>query len=205
MSSIRVLGIAFWAFVTLVAVGASAQDVATKAALNAPRLQLFQGDGTNFVLVDDLYYEIKKTKKTIRVPNGFVTDFASVPWYARSAISVLGRHSIPAIVHDYLYWEQRCTREQADAILADAMDEYNSSKWQQWLVFYSVHWRAGGAWEENKQDRAQGYVRVLKAAYKIPPLNMDWSSYREELHKQDVSEPSLGSGTPPYCDLGKPE
>lgn len=59
------------------------------------------------MLVDDLYYEIKRTGRTIRVPSGFVTDFASVPWYARSAISVLGRHSIPAIVHDYLYWERK--------------------------------------------------------------------------------------------------
>ncbi len=72
-------GIFAWAVVPLLAVGAPAQDLGTKAALNTPRLQLFQGDGTNFVLVDDLYYEIKRTGRTIRVPSGFVTDFASVP------------------------------------------------------------------------------------------------------------------------------
>lgn len=196
-------GIFAWAVVPLLAVGASAQEVGTKAALNTPRLQLFQGDGTNFVLVDDLYYEIKRTGRTIRVPSGFVTDFASVPWYARSAISVLGRHSIPAIVHDYLYWEQRCSREQSDAILFDAMEEYKSSKWQQWLIYYSVHWRAGGAWEENKQDRAQGYVRVLKGSDKVPPLNMDWPSYRVQLRKDGVTEPSVGGGVPEYCFLDK--
>jgi hypothetical protein len=196
-------GIFAWAVVPLLAVGAPAQDLGTKAALNTPRLQLFQGDGTNFVLVDDLYYEIKRTGRTIRVPSGFVTDFASVPWYARSAISVLGRHSIPAIVHDYLYWEQRCSRQQADAILFDAMDEYKSATWQQWLVYYSVHWRAGGAWEENKEDRAKGYVRVLKGSNKIPPLNMDWPTYRDELRRQNVTEPSAGGGVPQYCFLEK--
>jgi hypothetical protein len=196
-------GIALCILTALSATSAVAQDVGTKAALNTPRLQLFQGDGTNFVLVDDLYYEIKRTGRTIRVPSGFVTDFASVPWYARSAISVLGRHSIPAIVHDYLYWEQRCSREQADAILFDAMDEYKSATWQQWLVYYSVHWRAGGAWEENKEDRAKGYVRVLKGSNKIPPLNMDWPTYRDELRKQNVTEPSVGGGVPEYCFLQK--
>jgi hypothetical protein len=196
-------GIALCILTALSATSAVAQDVGTKAALNTPRLQLFQGDGTNFVLVDDLYYEIKRTGRTIRVPSGFVTDFASVPWYARSAISVLGRHSIPAIVHDYLYWEQRCSREQADAILFDAMDEYKSATWQQWLVYYSVHWRAGGAWEENKEDRAKGYVRVLKGSNKIPPLNMDWPTYRDELRRQNVTEPSAGGGIPQYCFLEK--
>ncbi len=201
MSSIRVRVIALCSIIALSATSASAQDAGTKAALNTPRLQLFQGDGTNFVLVDDLDYKIERTGRTIRVPSGFVTDFASVPWYARSAISVLGRHSIPAIVHDYLYWEQRCAREQADAILFDAMDEYKSAAWQQWLVYYSVHWRAGGAWEENKKDRAQGYVRVLTGSDKVPPLNMDWPSYREDLRKAGVTEPSVGDSVPEYCFL----
>jgi hypothetical protein len=116
---------------------------------------------------------------------------------------VLGRHSIPAIVHDYLYWEQRCSREQADAILFDAMDEYKSSTWQQWLVYYSVHWRAGGAWEETKQDRGKGYVRVLTDRYKVPPLNIDWPSYREDLLKAGVTEPSVGGSVPEYCILEK--
>ena len=181
--------------------GASAQDVGTKAALNTPRLQLFQGDGTNFVLVDDLYYEIKRTGD-LRVPSGWS------PTLQRSLVRPvsdlgLGRHSIPAIVHDYLYWEQRCSREQSDAILFDAMEEYKSSKWQQWLIYYSVHWRAGGAWEENKQDRAQGYVRVLKGSDKVPPLNMDWPSYREQLRKDGLTEPSVGGGVPEYCFLDK--
>ena len=203
MPAVRATVIVLWVFMAVSVGGAVAQDVGTKAALNTPRLQLFQGDGTNFVLVDDLYYEINRTRRTIRVPSGFVTDFASVPWYARSAISVLGRHSIPAIVHDYLYWEQRCSREQADAILFDAMDEYKSAAWQQWLVYYSVHWRAGGAWEENKKDRAKGYVRVLKGSNKVPPLNMDWPSYRDDLRKQGVTEPSVADGVPEYCFLEK--
>jgi hypothetical protein len=66
-----------------------------------------------------------------------------VPWYARWRISVLGKHSIAAIVHDSLYWEQRCTREEADAILREAMGEYGSSSADQTIVCYAVKKRVG--------------------------------------------------------------
>ena len=161
-------------------------------ATNTPRLQLFQGDGTNFMLVDPLFYEIKRTGKTITVPAGFVTDFASVPWYARSLISVLGRHSIPAIVHDYLYWEQRCTRDQADDILREAMNEYSSSWRDQIAVDYAVKYGAQGAWDQNKADRKKGYIRVLTGGNQNIPLNMDW--------ERTVS--SFSSSTPPNRPSG---
>ena len=181
--------------------GAHAEDVRPRMATNTPRLQLFQGDGTNFMLVDPLFYEIKRTGKTITVPAGFVTDFASVPWYARSLISVLGRHSIPAIVHDYLYWEQRCTRDQADDILREAISEYSSSWRDQIAVDYAVKYGAQSAWDQNKADRKKGYIRVLTGGNQNIPLNVDWDAYRQQLFKQHATEPPLGSGTPDYCVL----
>ncbi len=184
-----------------IATDAHAQDVRPRMATNTPRLQLFQGDGTNFMLVDPLFYEIKRTGKTITVPAGFVTDFASVPWYARSLISVLGRHSIPAIVHDYLYWEQRCTRDQADAILREAMNEYSSSWRDQIAVDYAVKYGAQGAWDQNEADRKKGYIKVLTGSYQNIPLNTDWETYREQLFKQKATEPPIGPGAPDYCAL----
>lgn len=180
--------------------GAEAQ-IHPRMATNTPRLQLFQGDGTNFMLVDPLFYEIKRTGRTITVPAGFVTDFASVPWYARWLISVLGKHSIPAIVHDYLYWEQRCTREQADAILKEAMAEYKSSSFDIEAVFYAVKYGAQGAWNENAADRKKGYIRVLTGGYQNLPLNSDWDDYREQLFKEHATEPPIGPAPADYCGL----
>lgn len=180
---------------------AHGQEIGVRVAKNTPRLQLFQGDGTNFMLVDPLIYEIKRSGKTVVVPGGFVTDFASVPWYARWFISVLGRHSIPTIVHDYLYWEQRCTREQADAILKEAMAEYSSSSLDQTVVGYAVRYGAQGAWNQNKDERSKGYIRVLTGPYQNIPLNSDWESYRQQLLAQHATEPPLDPGTPDYCVL----
>jgi hypothetical protein len=180
---------------------ADAQIVRPRMATNTPRLQLFQGDGTNFMLVDPLFYEIKRTGKTITVPAGFVTDFASVPWYGRWFISVLGKHSIPAIVHDYLYWEQRCSRDQADAILREAMGEYSSSSYDQMAVYYAVKYGAQGAWDQNAADRKKGYIKVLTGAYQNIPLNSGWDSYREQLFKEHATEPAIDVGPADYCAL----
>jgi hypothetical protein len=180
---------------------AHAQEIQPRLATNPTRLQLFQGDGTNFMLVNPMYYEIKRTGQTITVPAGFVTDFASVPWYARWRISVLGKHSIAAIVHDYLYWEQRCTREEADAILREAMGEYGSSSADQMIVYYAVKYGAQSAWDDNKADRKKGYVKVLTGAYQNIPLNTDWDSYRQKLFDQKVTEPPIEPGKPAYCTL----
>ncbi len=194
----------FAALILPLSAGVAAAQAQPRMAKNTPRLQLFQGDGLNFVLIDPLIYEIKRTGQVVTVPAGFVTDFASVPWYARSVINVLGRHSIPAIVHDYLYWEQRCTREEADAILKEAMAEYESSTFDQKVVYYAVTYGAGGAWNENAQDRKAGYIRVLPEGHRTIPLNTDWESYRQSLFDLNVKEPPPEPGKPAYCTLPQP-
>src|SRR5215217_6020711 len=52
--------------------------------------------------------------QAVTVPEGFVTDFASIPRVFWSALRPDGLYTYPAIVHDYLYWEQTVTREVAD-------------------------------------------------------------------------------------------
>jgi len=52
------------------------------------------------------------------VPAGFVTDFASTPRALWSVIPPTGRYQLAAVVHDFLYWDQGCTREQADTVFA---------------------------------------------------------------------------------------
>lgn len=189
--------------VLLATADARSQDFQPKMALTATRLQLFQGDGSNFMLVSPMDYEIKSTGKVITVPGGFVTDFATVPWYARWRISPLGKHSIAAIVHDYLYWEQRCSREEADEILREAMGEYGSSSTDQAIVFYAVKYGAQSAWDENAADKKKGYIRVLTGGKENFAINTDWDAYREQLLKDGATEPAIDSVKPAYCSLQK--
>jgi len=59
--------------------------------------------------------------EAVSVPNGFVTDFASIPRIFWSALRPDGEHAYAAVVHDYLYWTQIRSREEADHILKMAM------------------------------------------------------------------------------------
>jgi hypothetical protein len=111
------------------------------------------------MLVESVEYSIGHSGVIIIVPKGFVTDFASIPQPLWSfGLSPHGRFSKAAIVHDYLYWKQDCTREQADKLLLIAMKESGVSSSQQTEIYLGV--RAGGesAWESNRRDRAAGLI-----------------------------------------------
>lgn len=45
----------------------------------------------------------RRKKIAVVVPEGYVTDFASIPGFAQWMISPFGRHSEAAVIHDWLY------------------------------------------------------------------------------------------------------
>jgi hypothetical protein len=67
-------------------------------------------DGENSVVVSDLTYQIGRTSYVITVPAGFVTDFASTPRAIWAVLPPFGTYQLAAVVHDFLYWDQGCTR-----------------------------------------------------------------------------------------------
>src|SRR5262249_56554985 len=83
------------------------------------------GDGRDSMLTVNLRYQVLQTTFVVVVPAGFVTDFASTPRALWSVIPPIGRYQLAAVVHDFLYWDQACVREQADAIFRVAMAESN--------------------------------------------------------------------------------
>ena len=70
-----------------------------------------------FVLRDPLTISFKGNLPSITVPAGFITDLASIPkalhwWEGKTDASMA-----PAILHDYLYWYQPCSKDEADAVM----------------------------------------------------------------------------------------
>ena len=68
------------------------------------------------MLTEPLPTRIGRSSEIITIPKGFVTDLTSIPRFFWSAFPKSGPYMSAAILHDYLYWDQRCTREQADRI-----------------------------------------------------------------------------------------
>jgi hypothetical protein len=76
----------------------------------------------------------------IRVPMGFVTDFASVPRLPGAYLLFGGRANKSAVLHDFLYVERR-DREFADAVFLCAMKNEEPA-WRRFAMWLGV--RLGG-------------------------------------------------------------
>lgn len=108
--------------------------------------------------IDDKYWEVLEeyryatTKGVVVVPKGFRTDYASVPKIFRNIINSYGKHGRAAVVHDWLYSAEcplNLTREEADKIFLEIMEECQVAKWKRILMYRLVrrfgasHFRKG--------------------------------------------------------------
>jgi hypothetical protein len=95
----------------------------------------------------------------VTVPIGFVTDFASIPRAFWSALPPDGRYTWPAIVHDYLYWTQMRSKEDADMIFKFGMEDLGVGTVVSNLIYNAVHSFGSYAWRKNAQLKAKGEKR----------------------------------------------
>lgn len=60
------------------------------------------------------YFTIDGEKRTVIIPKGFVTDFASTPRILYPLLPPTGKHNRAALAHDYLYSIGRFSRKHSD-------------------------------------------------------------------------------------------
>jgi len=139
-------------------------------------------DGQNWMLQSPLIYQIgKNPAHVVIVPRGFVTDFASIPQpfkALRDLMPSTEHYGIPALVHDYLYWRQDCTREEADNIMEIALKESGISLIERKVVHEGLRQFAQSAWDANRRARESGLIRTVGAPYDQIPLTGTWTEYR---------------------------
>jgi len=148
-------------------------------------------DGSNWMLQSPLIHEIgKNSPYIVIVPRGFVTDFASLPQplqILHASVSI-GRYGNAAVVHDYLYWRQDCTREQSDHILAIAMMEAGVSFLERQLIYQSVRQFGQSAWDGNRRAHEAGLIRTVGPPNDQVPPTGTWDDYREWLRATHAKE-----------------
>lgn len=157
------------------------------------------GDGQDSVLMENLAYRVGTTSHVILVPAGFVTDFASTPRAIWSVIPPAGHYQQAAIVHDFLYWEQGCTREQADALLRVAMAESRVAPAQRDIIWSAVRSFGSSAWAANARAKAEGQPRVIPASALPIPALVTWAEYRQKLKSEGLRAESTPTSAPEYC------
>lgn len=116
-------------------------------------LAVIQVTETDWRLETPLVYWSEMLDRQLVVPSGFITDFASVPrlpfiyWFAGGATEA------PAVLHDWFYrtCNEEVTREQADALLYEAIVARGYSRLRGWLMWAGV--RVGGYWSYQTRSK----------------------------------------------------
>jgi Protein of unknown function (DUF1353) len=127
---------------------------------NNPALRWLSESGPiTQVLVEPLVYE-SVAGDTIVIPQGFVTDYATIPRVFWNIIPPDGDARFPAILHDYLYslrgWAPYFkTRAQCDGLFLEAMRHVGVNMVER-ITIYSAVRCFGWAFSlgKNKDGRA---------------------------------------------------
>jgi hypothetical protein len=179
----------------------------TACSINQPTLT--KVTDKYFVVAYPLRYGMNDKSQLIEVPVGFLTDLASIPralWWWESPID---RSLAPAIIHDYLYWDQTCTKEEADVVLYLAMEETGVSRAKRELIYAGVSKtsEAQEAWDDNRAAKKNGesrflsadYVKVLQAAQTRPDATLG-SVYADAVKKKGIRRPAPNPLVKQACD-----
>ena len=95
----------------------------------------------------------------VEIPRGHITDFATIPWFARWLISETDKTIlIPSLIHDYLvgqfpyeepatirqhrpgggYYYERPSWDKAAFILKHSMEAEGAPRWKRMIVHWAV-------------------------------------------------------------------
>jgi len=122
-------------------------------------------DGVNWYLLENfLYFSdflAHVEPNGISVPAGFITDFASVPRALWNIYPPWWTYGPAAIIHDWLYWDQKYQRSWADFVLHEAMIASGVDFVTRQAVFDAVALAGQMAWDENQRRKASGYTKMF--------------------------------------------
>lgn len=79
-----------------------------------------------------------RTIETIVVPQGFITDLASVPRILWSIFPPHGEYAKAAIVHDYMYDNAIGSKAEADLVFLEGLEVLNVPKWKRKVLYTAV-------------------------------------------------------------------
>ena len=121
-------------------------------------------DGKSWVIQKEFKYHVGDIDSSdiITVHEGFTTDFTSVPRLFWFFIPGWGKYGNAAVIHDWLYWEQKRTRKEADDILLEGMNVLDVSTWQKVTIYNAVRYFGWFAWFRNAIEKKNGFNRVIE-------------------------------------------
>lgn len=107
-------------------------------------------DGKVWTVMQPLIYLSDVAQRVFVVPEGFVSDLASVPRLPLMFLLAGGTADQAAVVHDRLYFTGELPREKADAVFKEAALVSGEPAWRVNLMYAGI--RLGGwmAWNDHR-------------------------------------------------------
>ena len=109
--------------------------------------------GKNIWKIDipfEYHVGIYPSNEIIKVPKGFITNFASVPRALWWLVSPIDNHAKAAVVHDFCYYSKyQNDRKKSDDIFAEALEALGVNKLKIWCMYWSVRLFAWRRWNQN--------------------------------------------------------
>jgi len=147
--------------------GPPAPEAAYQAAITGLKINLMRdpriGGQRAAVLAKDWLYCYPKTRELILVPRGYVTDFASIPGFARHIIEPYGDNAEGAVAHDWFYAiGEPGQRRKADAVLRQGLKEQKvgvvtrTIVWLTVRLFGGAHYGGAREWDDRFADPDKG-------------------------------------------------
>lgn len=84
---------------------------------------------------------------TITAPEGFQTDFASVPRLPIVFLMAGDTSTEASVIHDWLYTCKILPRRMADAVLREASRVSGVPAWRRWMIWAGVRVFGRGPWD----------------------------------------------------------
>jgi hypothetical protein len=156
--------------------------IQVRQAVNPATVTRFGGDAMWFLLHDSIGWRPNAGDEQhyapIDVPAGFVTDLASIPWYLWSWLPNDGPYMHAAIIHDWIYWDQSRSRDEADNILWIDMTDLGVGYVTRQMIYQAVSRLGQAAWDSNAKLKASGEKRLLKK-YPTDPATT-WDEWKKQ-------------------------
>lgn len=159
----------------ILAILATISLIVASCSITRPTITQLNQEPAIFMVAHPLTFKPNGTDAQIQVPMGFVTDLASIPkalWWWEAPHE---RTLAPAILHDYLYWVQTCSKDEADAVMYLAMKEVGMEGLDIKAIYAGIRTPiANSSWNNNTVAREKnGEMRLFKEDYALKILDSD--------------------------------
>ncbi len=125
-----------------------------EAPLFQGRFLLERGVGVDsWTLAADLTYHSPIAGSIIVVPEGFSTDFASIPSFFHRLLPKNGIYDGAAVVHDFLYATAIVDKTTADLVFLEALKLLGVPAWRRVAMYEAVDKFGGAAWRAHRNGK----------------------------------------------------